>query len=499
LKGLRRLFQGLRGKLTLTYTLVTVLTLLSLEVLMMVCLTLFSSLNNDDQRAYLDDVVSTLSPQARAYLQPGDLDQPGLQAWLEQVYASGYASLEPTYAFDSPAARIVRAEPMYVLSPQGIVLAQAPGGQNDLAGRSYVPPAGGQAILEAALAGERNPLELVAPAPQGNYRMAIPVRAAAESESAVVGVILLTIAPSPPMILFTWPTLLFGVVLTGLLLLAAVMPLGALFGFIMSRPLARRLKALTAAADAWSEGNFQTAPLDRGKDEIGYLSLRLRHMAERLQGLLQSQQELATLEERNRLARDLHDTVKQHIFATQMQVRAARNLLEKDPQAAGRHLETAEELIRSAQQELGHTISELRPAALDGKGLAEAVDEYLQNWSQRTHIPAELQLQNQRSLPLTSEQPLFRILQEALANVARHSRASAVTVRLVYEPDQVCLTIADNGAGFDPQAGMGSGFGLRSMQERAQALGGQFYLESSPESGTLIRVTAPARPVNTGG
>jgi NarL family two-component system sensor histidine kinase LiaS len=273
-------------------------------------------------------------------------------------------------------------------------------------------------------------------------------------------------------------------------MLIAVAPFGALFGFLMSRGITRRLKALTLAADAWSEGDFSVQPQDRSKDEISYLGMRLRRMAEHVQALLHTQHELALLEERNRLARELHDTVKQETFATLMQVRAARNLLERDPATARQHLEQAEELIKTSQQELGLMITELRPSALEGQGLAEALSDYLANWSQHARIPAEIQVQNERRLPLDVEQTLFRVAQEALSNVARHSRASVATVRLAFEAGQVTLSIADNGVGFDPDAN-GNGFGLQSMRDRMAAIGGSLVVQAVPEGGAAITVSVP--------
>ena len=286
------------------------------------------------------------------------------------------------------------------------------------------------------------------------------------------------------------PIILWVVPLTGLVLLLAVVPFGGLFGFIMSRGLTRRLKALTLAADAWSEGDFSVQPQDRSRDEISYLGMRMRRMAEHVQALLQSQHELALLEERNRLARELHDTVRQETFATLMQVRAAKNLLDSDPAAARERLAEAEELIKATQQELGRVITELRPTALEGQGLAGALRDYLATWSQHARIPADLQVQNEQRLPLEIEQTLFRVAQEALSNVARHSRASAVTVWLVFEPDRVILHVVDNGVGFDPAAA-GGGFGLQSMRERMAAIQGYLIVQAAPEGGAVVTASAP--------
>ncbi|NLG98181.1 MAG: HAMP domain-containing protein [Chloroflexi bacterium] len=490
---LRSLLSGLRGKLTLTYTLVTVLALLALEMFLFFSAFLISSLTNTDLRDYLTDVIYYLYPDAQEYLQPGQEDLQGLQAWLEQVHARGYASVEPQYAFDSPAALIVQSEPMYVLSPDGVVLAQSPAGRDSRVGQHYnladIP--GGSDLFRHALEGGYDSMKLASITAERNYLMAVPVMQG-DRPSEVVGVILLTIRRPPSMLLQVLPTMLGWVLATGIILLMLVAPFGALFGFIMSRGLTTRLNRLASAVDAWSEGDFGPRPVDRSKDEIGYLSMRMRNMAERVQNLLQTQQQLAMIEERNRLARDLHDTVKQQTFATLMQVRAARNLIGQDPEAARQRLEEAESLIKTSQQDLGLIIAELRPAALDGQGLAGALRDYLDTWNRHSRILGTLNVVNERALPLDLEQTLYRVAQEALSNVARHSRASSVTVRLAYEPDKVCLSVIDNGVGFDP-AEHSSGYGLQSMRERLSAAGGYLTIEGEAGEGTVLKAVVPVK------
>ncbi len=485
-------FQTLRGKLILTYTTVTVLALLALEITILLAGFAFSRGMVSDTMGYLSDVVSVLPPQARTYLQPESIDLSGLQDWLQATYEAGYASLPPQGLLDSPAAPIIKSDPMYVLSPDGTVLAAAPSSAKSLVGRTYSPPANvvrSNDILASALKMDLQTAHLAAIRPDGNYLMAVPVRQS-QGEGPLAAVIIVTVKAPPAGIGTLWPVILGIVLLTGFVLLIAVAPFGALFGFIMSRGLTRRLRALSQAADAWSEGNFSVQPQDRSKDEISYLGVRMRRMAEHVQALLHAQQELALLEERNRLARELHDTVKQETFATLMQIRAAKNLLERDPSSARQRLDEAEELIKTSQQELGLMISELRPIVLEGQGLAGALGDYLATWSQHSRIPADYQVQNETRLPLEVEQALFRVAQEALSNVARHSRASAATVRLEFSPDRVILCIADNGVGFDPSAAA-SGFGLQSMRERMARLPGSFIVQSAPDGGTTITAEAP--------
>jgi NarL family two-component system sensor histidine kinase LiaS len=493
LRRITAVFTTLRGKLTLTYTLVTVAALLALEVLALLALVAATALLGSSERGYVSDVILTLYPQAAAYWEGGDLDRAGLQAWAEEVYASGRASAEPMHLFDSPLAPIVEPQPLYVLSPDGEILAQAPPGENPLIGRQYQPPAfpGAAEAAAAALANELEPLQLSAETPRGDLFLAFPIRD--PEQETLLGAIVLTIADPPSFLVANWRALLGIVLGTGLVLLLGVAPFGALFGFIMARGLTRRLADLTAAADAWSRGDFAVTPQDRSRDEIGVLGERLRYMAEQVQHLLETRQELSAMEERNRLARDLHDTVKQQTFATLMQVRAAKNLAGRDPETAVSHLAEAETLLKQAQGDLHSLIAELRPAALADEGLVAALRHYAAAWGEREAIPATVRANGERPLPLAVEQALYRVAQEALANAARHSEATAVTLHLDYTNEAVILTVADNGTGFEGDAPPQRGFGLTSMAQRVEAHGGALDVTAAPGQGTTITAAIPTQ------
>jgi NarL family two-component system sensor histidine kinase LiaS len=170
-----------------------------------------------------------------------------------------------------------------------------------------------------------------------------------------------------------------------------------------------------------------------------------------------------------------------------MQLGAARVLMGRDPQAAQTHVAEAEHLAQQAGAELSLLIHELRPVALGDKGLAEAVAAYARDWSRQTQIGAELHVEGEDTLPPATEHALLRIVQEALANVARHSGATAVTINLTYTQDGVTLIIADNGRGFDVRTNP-KGVGLASIRERAAALGGRFAVQSQIGRGTTIVV-----------
>jgi signal transduction histidine kinase len=217
-----------------------------------------------------------------------------------------------------------------------------------------------------------------------------------------------------------------------------------------------------------------------------------RHNEELLAELSIAQQQLQALavaEERNRLARELHDSTKQQAFALSGQLGAARALIGRDPQAAERHLHQAEQLADTLRQELAALILDLRPPALEQQDLVAALRQYLCDWSQQQSSTATILVDGPpRPLPPAVESTIFRIAQEALANTSRHSQAQNVELRLSYEPEQLTLTVIDDGCGFDLQQ-TGSGVGLHSMRERVAALPrGALTLDSAPGAGTRICV-----------
>jgi NarL family two-component system sensor histidine kinase LiaS len=261
------------------------------------------------------------------------------------------------------------------------------------------------------------------------------------------------------------------------------------FGSIIARQLTKRLERISTAAEAWGRGDFTALAEDNSADEIGELSRRLNRMAEELREVVALRQNLAASEERNRLARDLHDTVKQRAFALSMQIAATQALMETSPTAATTRLAEAEKLAHQIQQELVTIIDELRPQSSTAKTLPATMRETLNDWSRQTNIPTEFRADGVPSLPETAQAEWLRILQEALSNIARHSGAKTVAVQ-IHSTDNghVRMTIRDNGRGFDP-AQRNGGMGLRNMRERAEALpGGQFTLTSSPQDGTRIQV-----------
>jgi len=127
------------------------------------------------------------------------------------------------------------------------------------------------------------------------------------------------------------------------------------------------------------------------------------------------------------------------------------------------------------------------PLALQEKGLATTLREYVFEWENRTDVRVSVNVENETRLPLNMEQAIYRITQEALANVARHSRANMVEISLVYTTAQITLNITDNGQGFDVTQ-RPKGVGLRSIRERAESVNGRIYIESAPGKGTRLEI-----------
>lgn len=198
--------------------------------------------------------------------------------------------------------------------------------------------------------------------------------------------------------------------------------------------------------------------------------------------------ELSTIEERKRLARELHDSVTQTLFSIGLTAEAAAELVEADPARAREQLGHLQELTRTAMGEMRSLIFELRPAELETDGLAAALRKHVDVLRRLHEQEIELRVEGDRRLPPEVERGLLRIAQEALGNAVRHSGAGRVTLTLAARDSLVSLRVEDDGDGFDPEqaATRSRRLGLTSMRERAEALGGTLAIDSEPGRGTAI-------------
>jgi ligand-binding sensor domain-containing protein/signal transduction histidine kinase len=247
------------------------------------------------------------------------------------------------------------------------------------------------------------------------------------------------------------------------------------------------LTGIVVLAGVWAGYRLRIRSIELRRQELE------RQVVERtreIERLFEQMKELAIVEERNRLARELHDSAKQKAFAALAQIGAASGLIQRNANAAQIHIKEAEDLVHDVIQELTFLIQEMYPMALKEKGLVVTLREYAFEWESRNTINISLQVEGEHQLPLKVEQALYRISQESLANIARHSHASHVAMSLSYNAEKVSLTIRDDGCGFD-MAQKPKGVGLRSIKERAESIGGQIIIESIPNKGTRVEVTIP--------
>jgi signal transduction histidine kinase len=205
--------------------------------------------------------------------------------------------------------------------------------------------------------------------------------------------------------------------------------------------------------------------------------------------LYERSRELSVLEERSRLARELHDAVSQRLFSIRAHARAASVLVTKDPERAGAELTEIAQLGAQAHAELRAVIDGLAPLELDG--LASSLRRYAA-LAERAHgIPVRVTAAELPDLDPRVQAAAFRVAQEALHNALRHSGASEVSVTLSRMAGRLVLVISDDGTGFDPALAAG-GLGLAFMRERATVAGGVLRVRSGPGKGTRIRLAVPA-------
>ncbi|MEJ2512835.1 MAG: histidine kinase [Anaerolineales bacterium] len=342
--------------------------------------------------------------------------------------------------------------------------------------------------LTAALNGEVDPERIfVTLEPHERFYFAVPVYGKDEQEVLGAVIIYIDHLPTANDIPDTLMQLLGRSVL--LLLISAGL-VGTIFGALTARGMVTRFDRVSKATDAWSQGDFTEFIEDPVGDEISKLAVRLNHMAEQLQQFLKRSQEMAVSEERNRLARDLHDSAKQEALAASFHLGTALTLFERDPESAKSHLVEADTLVDSVRVELTDLIHELRPPSMNGARFDETLNEYIIEWAHQTGIQATLNVEGFIDLPLEIKQAIYRIMQEALANVAKHSSAKRVDARLLFRENSVEFCVNDDGVGFDTQ-GQHDGMGLDSMRERVESLKGDFTIQSEPGQGTKICITIP--------
>ncbi len=486
---------GLYGRLIVSYFLVTVLAALIIEAAATIGPIFANTYNPDNTDPLVEVLASRYAPRlADALVKNLPNSQSTIYRDINALLVVMNARTDGTHIAIEVVDTQEHVLAVSAATYQGDKHHQTVSGTTAQRESSFTTPTA-QAVIHAALEGEQRYDALMRSDPVTGFTTA--AAAIRQPGGLVLGALAVTFngtlhSLSPPSNAPAYFLTQFvdHLQLDALYFVLAASAIGTLTGVLISRNLTRRLGRITTAADAWSRGELQVTVRDEARDELGQLAQDLNHMAEQIHTLLATRQELAVVEERNRLARDLHDSVKQHVFANALLVNASRHLLDQAQiEQARTHLAEAEQLAQQAQEELAALIQALRPAALADKGLAEVVRDFARDWSARMGITVMVRVSGERATPLAVEEALFRVVQEALANVARHSHANAVTLDLTWEAEQMALLVSDDGTGF-AVAEAPPGVGLSSMRERVAALGGTLTITSSA-TGTTVRASVP--------
>ena len=274
--------------------------------------------------------------------------------------------------------------------------------------------------------------------------------------------------------------------LVALVLSLATFALSALLGLAASGQVA------WSVLSSWSAGAIGGWLMARLFVRQTALASELQRLAVENASLGDKARQAAVLEERRRLARELHDSVTQSLYGISLQAEAgARALLDGEAQPAGVSLQEIQDTTREAQTEMRLLLFELRPPMLEEQGLAAALQARLRAVEARAGLSIRFDARGQGELTAESEQELYRIAQEALNNVLKHAHASQVDVSLTLAGGEATLEIHDDGIGMDTSASNHGGQGLAGIRERVERLGGRLVLDGSPRSGTCVRVEVP--------
>ena len=262
-------------------------------------------------------------------------------------------------------------------------------------------------------------------------------------------------------------------------------PIGIACGLVASRYVTRQLQKMNEVTESWRQGNFDARIALPSDDVLIRHSQHLNDMAQDLKMYLSLKQDLAVSDERNRVARELHDTVKQKLFALGLQLATAK--AKPAVMAAAReHILEAEAIIREAQHDLMEIITQLRPAGASATSPYERIGMIADDFRRRFGVSIELSPFDFAQFNAHTEHHVLRIVQESLMNAVRHGKASKIVIASKIDRDIATLTIADNGSGFDTDKKTG-GFGIISMRDRVRDLPhGTFEIKSTAGVGTQI-------------
>ncbi len=271
-------------------------------------------------------------------------------------------------------------------------------------------------------------------------------------------------------------------------LLIAIVPVGLLFGLLASRRLVRRVRRLERATIAVADGDYTVILPASGRDEVGRLEANFTTMTRQLGSALAAERQRASGDardaERARIAREIHDAISQHLFGLRM---IAAGMYRADP--ANQQAQAIERISEEALRDMQALLTELRPASLDGAGLAPALEEICAAYHDRLGVAVDASLDDV-IVPAPVEHALLRITQEACTNAVRHGNARQLAVSMTRQDGHVELAVRDTGTGFDPAAPH-AGCGLAHIRDRVAELGGTVDIDSAPGRGAALTVRVP--------
>lgn len=272
------------------------------------------------------------------------------------------------------------------------------------------------------------------------------------------------------------------------LLPIAVVPIGVLFGLLASRRLVRRILRLERATLTVADGDYTVTLPASGRDEVGRLEANFNTMTRQLGSALAAERQRASADasaaERARIAREVHDAISQHLFGLRM---IASGMRRADP--GNQQARAIERISSDALRDMQALLIELRPASLDGAGLAPALKEICTVYRDRLGVTVDADLEDV-TVPAPVEHALLRITQEACANAVRHGNAHRLAVSLARRDGYLELAVHDAGTGFDPAAPH-AGAGLVNIRCRVAELGGTVAIDSAPGRGAALTVRVP--------
>lgn len=503
---------GLHGALTWRYMLVTIGAILLIAVVGVVAAARFLPPYTSGMQPSVY-MMAEWATTAAGYLEVED--EMGLAQWLQALDQS---VINLTLRDDWLRINLARfpdhgTQTLLVFDPaKGVIAASSPAGPfRDISAIAELPGPFDDSLFTS-----------LPPRPGANQVMtqngnqSVTMMPIQRQDGTLLGLLILVnlATDAPP----TWGAVLRTVGMSLLLLTIAVAGLGALFGAFAARFLVRRVDQLVTTTARWGEGDFSqpVSTQQSAHDELDALANHLNALRPQIEESLALGKQLAVQGERNRIARELHDSVKQQLFTLRMHLATAEAVSAAESPALP-HLALSIALAEDAQEEVTALIDVFhratqQAAQTDTKLVAESDTKFdeatlvsrlrilIDKWQRQTAIPVTSLLPASVAASAQTTHALLRIVQEALANSHKHSNCTQVTVTLEQvdesNVDYIKLSISDDGVGFDPAAVQqkSTGLGLSSMRERAAALGGEVTFQSTA-LGTTVVVTIPGRVI----